>query len=173
MARISLLDMRFYAFHGVYEEERKVGTWYLIDVDIDYSTTRAAMSDDLRDTLNYESVYTICRREMRIPRALLESVVERIGLGIRYLNGNISELTITLRKQHPPLGGSVQASAVTSEAKYSKKCGRCNRPLLCYSDQTCWCMDTQTPPKILESLKMQFGDSCLCKSCLEIYSKNY
>ena len=169
MARIALENMRFYAFHGVYEEERKVGTWYLIDVTVDYSTTRAAVSDDLRDTLNYESIYKICRREMRVPRQLLETVAERIGVGIRYLSGGIKELEITLRKQYPPLGGAVGASAVTTEAKYDKRCGRCKRPLLCYSDQTCWCMDTKTPPKVLEGLKMQFGDECLCRNCLALY----
>ena len=170
MAIISLQDVRFYAFHGVYAEERKVGTWYLIDLEVEYNTTRAAVSDDLRDTLNYESLYQICRREMRVPTDLLENVVERIGLGIRYLTPGIKSLDIRLRKQYPPLGGAVGASAVRTEAKYSKKCGRCKRPLLCYSDKTCWCMGTRTSPKIMEGLKLQFGDNCLCKDCIQLFS---
>ena len=162
--------MRFYAYHGFYEEERKVGQYYIVDVEMETDIRKAAVSDDLENTINYETVFLICQREMRRKSKLLENVVERIGLTLRYNFSNIREMTIRLRKLHPPLGVPIEASMVETDADYSKKCGRCSRPMLCYNDRNCWCLGASVPKRMLESLKSEFGGNCLCRDCVEVYA---
>ena len=170
MAKIALLGMRFYAYHGFYEEERKVGQYYVVDVEMETNFQAAAVSDNLENTINYETVYLICQREMRRKSKLLENVVERIGLSLRYNFSTIKELKIRLHKLNPPLGLPLEASMVETDANYSKKCGRCQRPMLCYSDKNCWCVGTKVHKKKLQNLRMQFGNNCLCSECLPLFA---
>ena len=55
MAKIALEGMRFHAYHGFYNEERKIGGYYTVDVYIETSLPRSAFQDDLTGTVNYEN----------------------------------------------------------------------------------------------------------------------
>lgn len=171
MALVALEGMHFYAYHGFYEEEQVIGNDYVVDVYIDTVFTKAAIDDDLYQTINYETVYLICEAAMRKNSKLLETVANRIALGIKHQFKIIKELKVRVKKLNPPLGGRVDAAFVEVEGEHTKKCARCDKPLLCYGDKTCWCMETQLFQKTLEQLKSHFGDKCLCKDCLEFYAK--
>ncbi len=119
MAIIALEGVRFYAYHGYYEEERVVGNEYILDVFVDAATQAAADEDDLFDeeskdalTVNYEMLYQICRIEMRKPARLLETVVQRIVDRIDDQFDNVRGSRVKLRKCFPPLGGRVESSSV-------------------------------------------------------------
>lgn len=170
MAQITLEGMEFYAYHGVYPEEQKIGTNYVVDVFIDAQVARAAVSDDLKETINYETIYLICESVMRHPSKLIETVAERIALGIKNNWGFIREMKVRVRKMNPPLGGIVKSASVEVDGNFSKKCGRCSRPMLCYSDKTCWCMDAKLYPATLDHLKGQFNHQCLCKDCVAFFT---
>ena len=170
MSVIALEGMQFYAHHGFYEEEQIIGNDYVVDVYITTTTNRAAIEDDLYQTINYETVYRICASAMRKRSKLIEAVAERIGMGLRFQFRMIEELKIRVRKMNPPLGGHVDSAYIEIDANYSKRCGRCSRPLLCYGDNNCWCMDTKVYGKMLEHVKEQFGNNCLCKECLDYFA---
>ncbi len=170
MAAIALEGMKFYAYHGVYEEERILGGEYVVDVYITTVFAKAAIDDDLYKTINYETIYLICQIAMRKPSKLVEAVAERIGLGIRNQFKNISELNIRVAKLHPPLGGRVFQAVIETEGNYTKRCARCEKPLLCYGDGTCWCMDTRIFQKTLEHVQTHYGDKCLCGDCLNYFA---
>ena len=169
MAKIALEGMEFYAYHGYYEEEQVIGGNYIVDVYLEAQVQRAAVKDDLAQTINYESIYHICQREMRQKSKLIENVAERISMGIKHQFGSIKDIKVRVRKMNPPLPGKVHSSFVEVDGSFSKKCGRCSRPLLCYGDKSCWCMDTHVFQKTLDQLQMQFGNQCLCKECLTFY----
>jgi len=170
MAIIALEGMQFYAYHGFYEEEQIIGNDYVVDVYIDTRTTKAAIEDNLAKTINYETIHLICESVMRKKCKLLETVAERIALGIKYQFKGISGMRVRVKKLNPALGGIVESAWVESEGVFTKKCGRCEKPLLCYGDKTCWCMDTLVHKKTLDALKNQYGDRCLCKECIEFYA---
>ena len=170
MAKIVLEGMQFYAFHGFYEEERIIGGNYVVDVYLEAQVNKAAVSDDLSQTVNYESIWHICNREMKQPSRLIENVAERISMGIKHQFSFIREMTVRVRKMSPPLPGVVAQSYVEVDGSFTKKCARCARPLLCYSDKTCWCMETQLFSKTLDHMKKQFGNNCLCRECLEYFA---
>ena len=170
MALIALEGMRFYAYHGFYEEERVIGNDYVVDVYVDTVFTKAAMDDDLYQTINYETIYLICEAAMRKNSKLLEAVANHIELGIKHQFKFIKALKVRVKKLNPPLGGRVDVAYVEVEGDFLKKCARCDKPLICYGDNACWCMDTQLFQKTLEQLKAQYGNRCLCKDCLEFYA---
>lgn len=162
--------MKFRAHHGYYEEERILGGDYVVDVLITTIFTKAAIADDLEKTMNYETVYLICEAAMRQDSKLLENVAERISLSLRHQFKYIKELRVRVKKLNPPLGGPVSSAWVEVDGSYSKKCARCTRPMLCYSDKSCWCMNTQVFKKTLDQIKTNYGNQCLCKECLEYFA---
>ena len=169
MATIAIEGMQFYAYHGYYPEEQIIGTDYIVDVYLETDVGKAAVSDDLSNTLNYETVYLVCESVMKEKGKLLENVATRISLGIKHQYSFIKEMKVRVRKMNPPLGGKVASTYVEVDGDFRKKCGRCSRPMLCYNDKTCWCMGTRTKKATLEGLKLQYGNNCLCKECLTFF----
>lgn len=168
MGLISLQDMHFYAYHGVYDEEQIIGNDYWIDLTIDTDFGGAEQSDDLGDTINYETVYFICKSEMSKPRRLLEKIGADIVERLKFQFDNIQQVQITIRKQNPPLGGKVGFASIEISDEFVQQCGRCGKGLVCYSDENCWCQNFKIHPETQLSLKKQFK-GCLCKKCLSLY----
>ena len=48
--------MEFYAYHGCFAEEQIIGTRFLVDLYLDTDTKKAELSDELKDTVNYQEV---------------------------------------------------------------------------------------------------------------------
>lgn len=171
MATITLEGMKFYAYHGYYPEERIIGGEYIVDVNISTNINKAAMSDELSNTINYETVYLIVDAEMRKPSKLLEQVLLRIIMGIKYQFDNIATIEAKLTKLNPPMQGEVASSSLSDGQSFKAKCGRCSRGMLCYGDETCWCNTKELYTKTQENVKEQYGGNCLCKNCLDFYTR--
>jgi len=170
MAVIALEGMKFYAYHGFYEEERIIGGEYEVNVQISTNISKAAVNDDLAGTINYETVFLIVEAEMRKPSQLLEQVVARIILGLKFQFKKMAEVQVEVKKLNPPLDGQVAFSSLTDTGAFAQKCGRCQNPLICYSDKTCQCMEHGTIySKTRESMREKYGNKCLCKDCLDFY----
>ena len=59
---IELNRIRFFSYHGVAEQERRVGNDYEVSLRVDYPLERAMESDSLCDTLDYAALYVdVCR----------------------------------------------------------------------------------------------------------------
>ncbi len=109
---VELEDVRFHAYHGVFQNERKIGNDFTINLRLSYSTILSAISDELNDTISYADLYNICRNEMKIPSALLEDVAARIAHRIVSIYTNWHELEIRIRKDGTPVAGMAGAAAV-------------------------------------------------------------
>lgn len=110
---ILLEDMRFFARHGVLEEERVAGNYFTADLKMEVSLAAAAESDHLVDTLNYGTAYDIVRKEMEIPSNLLEHLAKRILDALFDEFGRqLVSTEIRLSKLNPPLGGEVNKATV-------------------------------------------------------------
>lgn len=113
LTTITLENMEFYAFHGCYTEEQRVGNRFRVDLTVDYNAHLAAQTDDVANALNYLALYEIVRREMRIKSHILENVALRT---LKALFENFSALEtaeIRISKLAPPLGGQLQGVSVT------------------------------------------------------------
>ena len=169
MSQIALEGMRFYAYHGFYEEEQIIGNNYVIDVYIHTDFSEAAMEDDLYKTINYETVYLICQKEMKERTKLLETIVSRILFGLKFQFQNIQQVTIRLKKENPMPGVKLDSSSIEVTQNFVKQCPRCSRPLVCYDDENCWCQEEKVHPQTREMLAKKYN-GCLCKNCLSFYA---
>jgi len=110
---ILLEDMRFFAHHGVFEEERQAGNYFTVNLKLGTSLSAAAESDNLIDTLNYGVAYEIVKKEMAVPSKLLEHVARRIIDALFDEFGRqLASVEVRLSKHNPPLGGEVGRATV-------------------------------------------------------------
>ena len=104
--------MLFYAHHGCFAEERRIGTRFRLDVAYETDTSKAQQTDDIADTVSYLDVYQTIMREMRQPSHLLEHVGDRIGEALLKEYPAIESVRVKVSKLAPPLGGQLDAVTV-------------------------------------------------------------
>lgn len=114
---IRLEGLRFYAYHGVLEQERLVGGHYTVDLVLHLADASPAIdNDELEGTVNYAEAYALVQREMRQPSALLEHVAGRILRAVFSAFPRVESASICLRKDNPPMGADTQGCNVMLEA---------------------------------------------------------
>lgn len=112
MAIIELNDMRFYAHHGCFDEERTIGTHFRVDLSFTTDTARAEVSDNIVDTVSYLDVYQVVKREMAVPSHLLEHVARRVGEAVLLQFPDTMDVKVKVYKLNPPLGGQLESVSV-------------------------------------------------------------
>ncbi|HOF54718.1 MAG TPA: dihydroneopterin aldolase [Prolixibacteraceae bacterium] len=112
---IELENMKFYAYHGHYEVEQKVGNHFLVTLICETSSFDALKSDRLKDALDYQQLYRIVKREMEIPSHLLEHVAERMATSLFAEVQGITRIRIKISKMNPPMGGEIEKVSITLE----------------------------------------------------------
>lgn len=114
--KIHLNSVRLYAYHGVMEQERRVGGDYEVTLSVTLpDDARALERDELDGTVNYAALYDIICREMAVPAALLEHVAWRIGKAVRTAYPQVQQATVSVTKLTPPLGADSSGATVTVE----------------------------------------------------------
>lgn len=114
--KITLHEMRFYAYHGVFPQEQRVGNQFVVELTFWVDVAGSVRSDELEETISYADVYEVVKAEMAIPSRLLEHVVGRISERLFTTFPRMQRLTLTLSKCNPPFPGEVQSAAFTLEA---------------------------------------------------------
>lgn len=112
MGKIYVEGIKIYAYHGCFKEETFIGTNFLVDVELDVDLTKAAVSDKLNDTVNYQTVFQVIKQEMETPSKLLEHVAGRCISSLFKQFETIETISIKISKLNPPLGGHIHAVAV-------------------------------------------------------------
>ena len=113
MGTIRLKNIKIYAFHGCLVEETKIGSDYLVNLEVKANLSKAASSDNLLDTVDYVRLQEIVKNEMAIPSKLLEHVGLRIIKKIKSELSFIEKVKVTVSKINPPIGGDVAEVSVT------------------------------------------------------------
>ena len=93
--------LRFYAHHGVLPQEQKVGNYFKVETTLYTDFSRALVTDELTDTLNYAEVCQIISDEMAIPSRLLEHVAGRIINSLRSHYPQITGGRLIVTKEKP------------------------------------------------------------------------
>ena len=96
---IFLDTLRFFAHHGVGEQETVVGNEFTVSLRLQVDIRRAAETDDVADTVSYADVHTAVKAEMDIPSKLLEHVCGRIINRLFHDFPQIEEITLKLAKR--------------------------------------------------------------------------
>ncbi|MDR2813836.1 MAG: dihydroneopterin aldolase [Prevotellaceae bacterium] len=111
MGTILLEGMEFFARHGCFSEEQAIGSRFLVDVQLEVNVARAAATDSVDDTVNYQAAYKVVEREMLVPSKLLEHVAGRVASSLLHDFGAIAAVTVKVAKLNPPLGGGAVRQA--------------------------------------------------------------
>ena len=114
--KITLHEMRFYAYHGVFAQEQRVGNYFIVELSFWADIAESLHRDELEETISYADVYEVIKAEMAIPSRLLEHVVGRIGQRLFATFPRMQRIALTLSKCNPPFPGEVHSAAVTLEA---------------------------------------------------------
>ena len=110
---IELRNVHIYAHHGVMQQEREVGAWFIIGIRLSMDSCECTENDDIEGTVSYADIYEIICNEMESPSNLLEHVCKRISNSIYSTFAQVKEIEITLCKETPPRGGDRLNAAVT------------------------------------------------------------
>ena len=69
--------------------------------------TRQGKSDELRDTLNYQTAYLVVKKEMETTSNLLEHIATRILDALYNELTGIRKATVKVSKLNPVMGGRI------------------------------------------------------------------
>lgn len=105
--------MQFYAHHGCFDEERKIGTYFTVDLEFTYNAELAATTDNIDKAVNYAEAYRVVKEQMMIPSHLIENVAYRIKKALLKEFPSISSAKVTVSKLNPPIGGDIEKVSVT------------------------------------------------------------
>ena len=118
MSKIFLEDIKIYAYHGVLPEENIIGTYYILNAEIHTDLWKAAVSDDLNDTISYADINEIIHNEMKIQSKLLEHVAGRIIAKINEKFNQISYIKLRITKTSPPMKGEMKGASIELEKSF-------------------------------------------------------
>ena len=110
---VALEGMEFFAYHGFYKEEQRIGNKYSVDLQIEADFSKAADEDDLSSTINYEAVYNLVKHEMLNPNKLLESIGQKIINAVMRAFPEVTRVEVSVSKFNPPIGGVCSRAKVT------------------------------------------------------------
>ena len=109
---IELKGLQFYSFHGLYDEEKKTGGEFVVDVLAKLDSSHHQVSS-IEETVNYAEVFAIIKTEMDQPRELLETLTQSIAEKIHHKFSAIKEIEVRVEKKAPPIIGFQGAVAAT------------------------------------------------------------
>jgi len=109
--KVALKGMKFYAFHGYYEFERRIGNNYIVDIEAQIELARDP-NDQIDETINYEQLYEVVKRYMSKKYKLLESLAYDIAQEVKTTHPKVKEIKVVLHKLNPPVGGKVDKSII-------------------------------------------------------------
>lgn len=104
---IVLNKMRFYAHHGYYQEEAKLGGHFEVGLKVYVNFEEAAEDDDLAKTVNYEKLFALVDEEMKTNSKLLEHLAKRIAERIIRSYLQVDKVKVKIDKLNPPIKGNI------------------------------------------------------------------
>ena len=102
---LKIMDMIFFAYHGLESCEKEKGQQFEVDVDMGLDLSVAGKSDQIEDTVDVNDVYRL------IEEVVLEgefNLVEAVAEHIAYVllsKLQIKHVLVRVRKPHAPLKG--------------------------------------------------------------------
>lgn len=116
---IMLDDLRFFGYHGVFEQETVCGNEFAVDLKVEYPCHIPSFFSDiqqaderLEDTISYADLYKIVAEEMNKPRKLLETLAVAIAERILKTYPILTKGCVKITKLVAPIGNIDGKTAV-------------------------------------------------------------
>ena len=103
--------------HGVFEFERTEGQVFVVDLTLGLDTRPAAISDDLRDTVDYGSLVAQVKAAVETdPVDLIETLAQRVA-DVCLLDDRVGYAKVTIHKPTAPIQATFADVALTITRK--------------------------------------------------------
>jgi dihydroneopterin aldolase len=114
---LSILGIECYGHHGVFDFEKRDGQTFVIDLSLGVDTSPAALSDDLRDTVDYGSLVGSVKAAVeKDPVDLIETLAQRIA-DVCLLDARVEWARVTVHKPDAPIEATFADVALTITRK--------------------------------------------------------
>ncbi|WP_185868811.1 dihydroneopterin aldolase [Blattabacterium cuenoti] len=107
MDKIILENIRLFGYHGCILEEEKIGSHYIVNIEIELDLKKPSISDKLSETIDYVNLYRIVEKEMNINSKLIEHLAQRIVQKINKRYKIIKHTKVKICKENPPMQGNI------------------------------------------------------------------
>lgn len=111
--RIEVTGIEVFAHHGVFEDERRAGQRFVIDLTLDVDLTHAGATDDLASTVDYGvligRVHDVVSSEQW---NLIERVAQRVA-DVVLDDARVERVVVTVHKPEAPIEASFGDVAVS------------------------------------------------------------
>jgi dihydroneopterin aldolase len=114
---ISLHNVRFRAYHGLYPEERQKGNDFVVNMQVSYEPAAGTITS-LEDTIDYAALFEIINVQMQKPVDLLETLVQQIAIVTHQAFPQLKEISVSVEKLNPPIDKFTGTAAVTYKAVF-------------------------------------------------------
>ncbi len=110
---VALHGAEFFAYHGFYPEEQKLGNCFIVDIEVGFAPIGDINEDELKNTVNYEQLYDIACEEMKHTKKLIETVAQAIINEIKEQYDFAETIQVSIKKLTPLVGAKTKYSSIT------------------------------------------------------------
>ena len=104
MDKIIIENLTVFAYHGVLEEEQRLGQKFVVCVEMEADLHSAGVNDDLDKTVNYaEACAFITKYTKNNPCKLIEAAAEQLAQGLLVKYTMVKAVTVTVKKPWAPI----------------------------------------------------------------------
>lgn len=101
--KIYLTGVSGIGYHGVFEQEKREGQTFTVDIEVTSDFSAAVKSDDVRDTVNYAELANIAHAAITgEPFDLIEKPADVIAHECLDISG-VTSATVTVHKPNAPI----------------------------------------------------------------------
>ena len=111
--QIVLTGIHGFGYHGLFEQERKDGQDFFVDLTLSVDLTAASQSDAIADTVNYAEITDLVVEEITSnPVNLIEKLAGRIAERVLNQHLKVKSVTVTVHKPQAPVAAQLKDIAV-------------------------------------------------------------
>jgi dihydroneopterin aldolase len=116
MDKIIIEDLEVFAYHGVAQEEKKLGQMFVLSLQISADLEAAAISGNLDATINYSKACNVVKDILQSESYdLIETVALKVIEGIFHKYNSAQVVKVLLKKPWAPMGQHLKFAAVELE----------------------------------------------------------
>lgn len=120
MDQIKIENLKIFAYHGVFEEERDKGQNFYVNAVLYTDTRSAAVNDDVEYTTDYGEVCHVIKETMTANTYyLIETVAEKVAEAILVNYPKIDAVDIEIRKPSAPVAMEFESISVKISRRWS------------------------------------------------------
>ena len=115
---IRLHNLRFYAAHGLYEEETLVGNEFAVNISMVVDAPEKTLAK-IEDTIDYAEVHRLTKEVFSNPTPLLETLAMEIANAIKEAFKPLKSIDVQIIKLHPPITGFIGSVSVSYQKDFT------------------------------------------------------